>query len=104
MKEILNLQEAAELFGISPRALRQAAAKGDIPGRKIANQWRFSRFALHSWLNPEKPVAPSLLKWAGAFKDDPLFAEVMENVENERKRQREEAIREAQASSSSHLK
>ena len=31
MKEILKLQEAAELFGISHRALRQAAAGGSNP-------------------------------------------------------------------------
>jgi hypothetical protein len=104
MKEVLNLQEAAELLCISPRALREAAAKGDVPGRKIANQWRFSRFVLHEWLNGEKPVKSSLLKWAGAFKDEPLFAEVIENIANERKRQREEAIREDQLSSSPHLK
>lgn len=100
MKEILNLQEAAELFGISSRALRKAVAKGDVPGRKIANQWRFSRFALHHWLSQEEPVKPALLKWAGVFKDNPLFVEVMENIANERKRQRVEASREADASPS----
>lgn len=83
--EILTLQEAATLLQIPAKALRQAAVKGEVPGRRIARQWRFSRFALHHWLSGRS--APSLetrLRHAGILADSPLFAEVMDNVEANR--------------------
>jgi len=87
-KEILNLSEAAELLRISRRALRKAAARGEIPGRLIARKWRFSRFALHQWLNQQQNP---YLKHAGALADNPLWNDVMAHIEAERKRQREAA-------------
>ena len=88
-KEVLTLEEAAELLGISPRALREAAARGEVPARKIANRWRFSRFALHRWLGgfePEK--APTYLRHAGALADNPLWEEVQEAIQQARRAQR----------------
>ena len=88
MKEILDLKEAAELLEMSPHALREAAARGEVPGRRIAKQWRFSRFALHQWLSgQENPYK----KHVGALQDNPLWSEVMQAIQKERERQREEA-------------
>jgi len=84
-KEVLTLEEAAELLGISPRALREAAARGEVPGRKVANRWRFSRFALHRWLSG--PVHP-YLSHAGALADNPLWEEVQEAIAQARRAQR----------------
>lgn len=93
MKEILDLKEAAELLKMSPRALREAAAYGKVPGRRIARRWRFSRFALHLWLSgPENPYK----KHVGALADNPLWAEVMQTIQGERQRQREEACKAAE--------
>jgi len=83
-KEILTLEEAAELLGISPRALREAAARGEVPARKIARRWRFSRFALHQWLGSTNPY----LRHLGALADNPLWAEVQRAIEAERERAR----------------
>lgn len=87
-KEILNLEEAAELLDISPRALRQAAARGEVPAKRIARQWRFSRPALHAWLATTTKENP-YLKAAGLFTDNPLWPEVAEYIKSERQKQRQ---------------
>ncbi|MBI3760967.1 MAG: helix-turn-helix domain-containing protein [Chloroflexi bacterium] len=87
--EILTLREAAALLQIPSRILREAASKGRVPGRRIAGQWRFSRFALHYWLSGG--AAPSLetrLRHAGVLADSPLFAEVMAVIEASRSGER----------------
>jgi len=85
-KEILTLDEAAELLSISPRSLREAAARGEVPAQKLARQWRFSRFALHQWLSGEG--THPFLKHAGAMADNPLWDEVQAAIEAERADQR----------------
>jgi excisionase family DNA binding protein len=88
-KEILTLEEAAELLEISPRALREATARGEVPGRKVANRWRFSRFALHRWLSgPEPEKIHPYLRHAGALAGNPLWEEVQEAIAQARQAQR----------------
>jgi excisionase family DNA binding protein len=48
--EVLTLDDAAELLRVSPQALRERAESGDIPARRIGDEWRFSREALLAWL------------------------------------------------------
>jgi excisionase family DNA binding protein len=86
-KEILTLEEAAELLEISPRALREAAARGEVPARKVANRWRFSRFALHRWLSGLEKAHP-YLSHAGALADNPLWEEVQGAIAQARRAQR----------------
>lgn len=87
-KEILNLEEAAELLDVSTRALRQAAARGDVPAKRIARRWRFSRPALHAWLATTAKENP-YLKAAGLFADNPLWPEVAAYMKSERQKQRQ---------------
>ena len=49
-REVLNVDEAAELLGVSPWTIREQARLGRLPGRKIGKEWRFSREALLNWL------------------------------------------------------
>lgn len=49
-KDVLNVEEAAELLGVSPWTVREQARMGRLPGRKVGKEWRFSRAALLSWL------------------------------------------------------
>jgi excisionase family DNA binding protein len=49
-KEVLNADEAAEFLGFNPYTVREKARLGEIPGRKIGREWRFSREALLEWL------------------------------------------------------
>jgi excisionase family DNA binding protein len=49
-KEVLTAEEAAEFLGFNPVTVRQKARLGEIPGRKIGKEWRFSRRRLLEWL------------------------------------------------------
>ncbi len=49
-KEVLNVEEAAEFLGFAPYTIREKAREGQIPGRKIGGEWRFSRRRLLEWL------------------------------------------------------
>lgn len=49
-KEVLNVEEVADLLGFQPYTIREKAREGEIPGRKIGKEWRFSRRQLLEWL------------------------------------------------------
>jgi len=93
--EILTLNEAAAWLQVSPRALREATARGEVPGRQVCGKWRFSRPALHAWLSGQpRPTGNPYVDLAGCLADNPLVDEVMVFVQEERLRQRREAQRE----------
>jgi excisionase family DNA binding protein len=48
--EVLTLAQAAELLQLDPAAVADLAAAGELPGRKIGDEWRFSRAAVLAWL------------------------------------------------------
>jgi excisionase family DNA binding protein len=48
--EILTLGEAAELLRVSESDVVEAAERGELPGRRIGEEWRFGRQALLAWL------------------------------------------------------
>lgn len=50
-KEILNMEEAAELFNVSIKTFIKLLKEEKVPGRKIGREWRFSRNALVDWLS-----------------------------------------------------
>ena len=50
-KEILNMDEAAELFGVSIKTFIKLLREENVPARKIGREWRFSRAALVDWLS-----------------------------------------------------
>jgi excisionase family DNA binding protein len=45
-REVLTADEAAEFLGFNPYTVREKARTGEIPGRKVGKEWRFSRSAL----------------------------------------------------------
>ncbi len=49
-KEILNLEEAAQLFNVSIKTFIKLLKEEKVPARKIGREWRFSRKALVEWL------------------------------------------------------
>ena len=51
--EVLTLEQLAALLELDVEAVRALAEQGDIPGRKLAEQWRFSRAAILEWLGGE---------------------------------------------------
>jgi excisionase family DNA binding protein len=48
--EVLTLEGAAELLQLEPDAVAELAAAGELPGRRIGDEWRFSRAAVLAWL------------------------------------------------------
>jgi len=53
--EVLTLDEASELLRIDAEELTKLAESGDVPGRRLGDEWRFTRSALLNWLgNPDE--------------------------------------------------
>jgi excisionase family DNA binding protein len=48
--EVLTTDQLAELLQVEQEAVRALARRGELPGRKIGRDWRFSRAAVLRWL------------------------------------------------------
>jgi excisionase family DNA binding protein len=48
--EVLSPAEVAELLQVEEPLVRKLADSGELPGRKIGEEWRFSRRAVLEWL------------------------------------------------------
>ncbi len=48
--EILNIDEAAQLLGVSVKTFNKVLHSESIPARKIGREWKFSRQALIDWV------------------------------------------------------
>jgi excisionase family DNA binding protein len=49
-REILNIEEAAALLGVSIKTFNKVLHNEDMPARKIGREWKFSRRALIDWV------------------------------------------------------
>src|SRR5262245_65734886 len=49
-REILDIDEAAELLGVSVKTFNKVLHSEDIPARKVGREWKFSRRALIEWV------------------------------------------------------
>ena len=49
-REILNIEEAATLLGVSVKTFNKVLHTESIPARKIGREWKFSRQALIEWV------------------------------------------------------
>ncbi len=67
-REILNIEEAAALLGVSVKTFNKVLHSERIPARKIGREWKFSRQALIDWVgsgdsstfyNPDRGAAAS---------------------------------------------
>src|SRR3954470_11540353 len=47
---VLSLGEAADLLQVDEGVVESMADASDLPGRKLGDDWRFSRIALIDWL------------------------------------------------------
>lgn len=71
-KGILDIAGAARLLGVSPGTVYKLVRAGEIPGRRVGREWRFSHAALTKWIE-DSPAAEShqlaqLLKHARAVR------------------------------------
>jgi hypothetical protein len=87
--DILTMEEAAGLLRVPLASLQIEVAKGGVPGRVIAGEWRFSKSALLEWLNMPTPQPVSgrdrLLALAGLWKDDPTVDDMIKDIYKRRK-------------------
>ena len=49
-REILNVEEAAALLGVSVKTFNKVLHSENLPARKIGREWKFSRQALIDWI------------------------------------------------------
>ena len=49
-RDILNIDEAALLLGVSVKTFNKVLHAEDMPARKIGREWKFSRTALIEWV------------------------------------------------------
>lgn len=49
-RDILNIDQAAELLGVSVKTFNKVLHSENLPGRKIGREWKFSRQALIDWV------------------------------------------------------
>src|SRR3954454_19815562 len=53
-REVLTLADVAELLQVEEGVVGSMAEAGELPGRKLGEDWRFSRAALIAWLGGEE--------------------------------------------------
>jgi excisionase family DNA binding protein len=51
--EVLTLDQLAELLSLDVEATRALAEAGELPGRRLGEEWRFSRRAILDWLRTD---------------------------------------------------
>ncbi len=49
-REIMTIEEAAQLLGVSVKTFNKVLHTQSIPARKIGREWKFSRRALIDWI------------------------------------------------------
>jgi excisionase family DNA binding protein len=65
-REVLNIDEAAALLGVSIKTFNKVLHAEDMPARKIGREWKFSRRALIEWIGSGKS--------SEFYKDNPAHA------------------------------
>jgi excisionase family DNA binding protein len=48
--EVMNVTQTSELLQLEPGIVLGLAEAGELPGRKLGTEWRFSRSAVIAWL------------------------------------------------------
>lgn len=51
--EVLSPAEVADLLQVEEELVVELADKGELPGRRIGEEWRFARTAVLEWLGAE---------------------------------------------------
>ena len=49
--DVLTLADAAELLQVAEAEVERLARAGELPGRRIGSEWRFTRQAILDWLS-----------------------------------------------------
>lgn len=68
----MTMEEIAEYLKVSKETIYKMAQKGQIPGSKVGNQWRFNRQVVDEWLIANSNIPSDAIH--------PLNAAVVEGV------------------------
>ena len=78
-REIMTIEEAAQLLGVSVKTFNKVLHSQSIPARKIGREWKFSRSAL--------------IHWVGSGRSDQFYRESTESSNGAKAESREETRR-----------
>ncbi len=82
--EVFTVEDAAKYLRLPEEVILQEASQGHLPGRKIADTWRFLKDAIDDWLRTQDSRA-ILLSQAGALTDDENADKMIEKIYKLRK-------------------
>jgi len=68
-RDILNIEEAAQLLGVSVKTFNKVLHSQSLPARKIGREWKFSR--------------RHLIEWVGSGTSDDFYRESRDDAERE---------------------
>jgi excisionase family DNA binding protein len=54
MDKLMTLSQLAEYLQLGKSTVYKMVQKGEIPGIKIANQWRFDKKEIEKWVKEQK--------------------------------------------------
>lgn len=77
--DILTLEETSEYLRLPVETVLNQALKGNIPGRRIEDNWRFLKAAIDDWLRARNSRSV-LLSQAGAFADDDSLVQLRDDI------------------------
>jgi excisionase family DNA binding protein len=86
--EVLTLGEAAAYLWLPEADVLRLVDEQGLPGRRLANEWRFLKAAIQQWLStpPPRYSKEAQLAVIGSWKDDPLVEEELKEVMRQRGR------------------
>jgi excisionase family DNA binding protein len=87
-RDVLNIEEAAELLGVSIKTFNKVLHSEEMPARKIGREWKFSRKALIDWVGAGR--SSQFYRENGEEEDD-VTPPAAEPEKNETKRSRRTA-------------
>lgn len=85
LPDVLTLEEAASYLRVPAEAVERVATKGQLPGRRIEDSWRFLRDAIDEWLR-NSDSRTVLLQQAGALSDDDMLPDLLASIYEQRGR------------------
>ncbi len=77
--DVLTLEETASYLRMPTETIERVATRGQLPGRRIEDSWRFLREAIDEWLR-SSDSRTVLLQQAGALSDDDMTADLLSSV------------------------
>lgn len=77
--EVLTIQEVANYLRLPEDVVLAEASHGHLPGRKVADTWRFLKTAIDDWLRTQDSRA-ILLSQFGALANDDQIDQVLTDI------------------------